>query len=262
MAKSRNPSVISEELKDLYFQPIKTDDISAVQSLIDRGSGVVKEEDYLQWKECMKTVSLDGFGVFNPLTLAVEFKAYRTIELLLKNKANPNFKDAMCLPLIQAAKSNDTRATELLMVNGADVDLVIYEGGRKTNPIITATKKGSCEVLRILLRAEIDSDVIYQPRLFSLSEAIDIAVLNNNCEIAEVLLSHGADPNKTIRMDQRSLLDAARTYDKNEMALLLEKFGANKEKSEDVFKVFNIDSMMSSIAPYLGPKDINMLCAR
>lgn len=201
MTKTKHPSVISEDLRALYFEPIKNGDEGAVQSLIDMGSSVVAEEDYLMWKH-LQTSYIDGFGAFCPLALAVELKSYGIIELLLKNKANPNSGAVPWLPLVQAAKSNDTKAAELLIKNGADIDLVVREDGRKTTSVITAIKNRSYDVLKVLLKDEVNQDSDSPNKEFNLLNSAEIAVWDNDPETIKVLNSYVVDPLKLIKINQ------------------------------------------------------------
>lgn len=84
------------------------------------------------------------------------------LALLLKYKADPNSNgeatDKALLPIVRAVDTNNTKAVELLMQHGANADVYDYD---LPYPLITAIKHERIAIIRILLKHNVNTNVVY-----------------------------------------------------------------------------------------------------
>lgn len=161
-----------------------------------------------------------------PLFLACERREYEIIELLLRNKANPNqisFSDKTppiyiacynnyidivqllvkyganvnerrmdtgSTPLYIACQEGHSEVIKLLLQHGADVNMYRTQDG--SSPLYIAAQNGKFSCVQLLV--EHGSNVNYSRTLDSCT-ALYIACQNNHLEVVDFLLLHKADPN-------------------------------------------------------------------
>lgn len=163
-----------------------------------------------------KKVNLDSHGsISSPLVIAVEKGKTEIIEILLKAKSPSD--GAMAA----AASSGKVELVELLMKLGVSVK------GKSQAPLPAAVDKGNMEMIQFLIAkgANVNGLGGFNPRAALLSFSI-------TPEIAELLLSKGADVNVRDLDKNTPLHIAARTGDKEMIQLLIAK-GAKRNLKND-----------------------------
>lgn len=150
-----------------------------------------------------------------PLITAAKHGHTNAVELLLKNKANPNnvTKSEKNSALIFAVQGNHVTMVKLLLDHNADDKISDKDG---STPITIAIKKGYVEILDLLLNPSVNLKkclfVVAQlghlkavelilakgakvDDEFEYCTALVIAAQNGHTEIVELLLRKGANPN-------------------------------------------------------------------
>jgi uncharacterized protein len=130
----------------------------------------------------------DGYAI---LTLTVLKDNIEVVGLLLEYGANPNFitKDGHT-SLYIAAENDNVEIIELLLAYGADPNLVNVKNGWP--PLHLAVSRGNIRSIRSLLAYNANPNSLTQCGYTSL--CIAATAQNDNVEIIELLLAHGADP--------------------------------------------------------------------
>jgi ankyrin repeat protein len=117
-------------------------------------------------------------------------KSKDIVQLLLNCGADPNLGDQYNTPLFLAIGNKQIEIVELLLCHGANFNLVRLSRGEKQTPLAFALAKGSKECVKMLLERGADPNVGYQ-----IAGPLHTALRNDNCDIVELLLHHGACPN-------------------------------------------------------------------
>lgn len=100
-----------------------------------------------EWPEI---VDLSDFKQQTPLMLAANYKDYKTVEVLLNAKANPNLKDITGRTALHAAcASRCSKSANLLIENGIDGAIANFEG---STALHTSVRLGEVNITRILLK--------------------------------------------------------------------------------------------------------------
>lgn len=100
-------------------------------------------------KEWPEIVDVSDFKQQTPLMMAAHNQDYRTVELLLNAKANPNLRDLKGrTALHSAAASRCLHSARLLLGCGIDETIVTIEG---STPLHTATRMGELSIVKLLI---------------------------------------------------------------------------------------------------------------
>ncbi len=156
------------------------------------------------------------------LVFAVMENRPEVVKLLLARGANPNLQDSHgYTPLLLTAGKGNLEIAEQLLSHGADPNIASNDG---TTPLMEASRMGKKKMVMLLIkhgaevRAETASD----------QTALIAAIRSGKSspEIIKLLLSYGADINKTDKNNMTPVLWAAKLGKFDEFKLLAEK-GAN-----------------------------------
>jgi ankyrin repeat protein len=157
---------------------VKQDNSELVRDLLNKGARVDYQLDanngtalyfaVLQGSEKIVHLLLDKQANPNDAQNAGEnilnkaLSNIRLLELLLQYNADPNSNgeaiDKASLPIMRAVDANNTAAVELLMQYGANAD--VYDYG-VPYPLITAIKREQVTMIGVLLKYNVDTNVIY-----------------------------------------------------------------------------------------------------
>ncbi|PMD66637.1 ankyrin, partial [Hyaloscypha bicolor E] len=155
------------------------------------------------------------------------------VQILLNAGAviNPSLRIS---PLVSAAEWGHVEVVALLVSAGADVNIVVRDGGPTSAPLITAIKCGSdipnrdvISVVHILLLAGADPNgVATRPTIYGEVETpLGAAMRRESIELIQLLLGNGA------RVDEQSFVEAVRCCDINVVKLLLNSGGQVTESA-------------------------------
>jgi len=188
-------------------------DFNAIDSLLNTGIDVdVTEED-------------KGATV---LLIASSYKDYEdVVSYLISRGADVNFKGKDGRTPLMWAAGNSLETTKLLLENGADIKAKGDDG--MTAFIQSAfgilSKKVNTEVMDLLLENGADVNSALKGKDAAGWTALHFAAVNGDLELAEYLVSHGADVNHT--SDEGSTALSLARQEKNEdLVKLLKKHGA------------------------------------
>jgi ankyrin repeat protein len=152
------------------------------------------------------------------LHIAVKEGKTETIELLIAEGADVNAMDRdVKTPLDWAEGTNNKGIAELLRKHGAKT-------GEELNVLIAAAKKGDIEAVKQYLAAGADVNA----KTWDWTTPLHNAAIYGHTEVAELLISNGADMNAIIvsgRNQGKTPLDLAIWRKKNETADLLREHG-------------------------------------
>jgi ankyrin repeat protein len=160
-----------------------------------------------------------------------------TIRLLLEKGAKVNVKDPVgTTPLLNAAANGNTKAAEMLLARGADVNAVSAPEahGRVKNgaiaigsltPLLVASTYGPIDLVKLLLDAGAKTNVQDVRRMTPLHFAVSTD--HADPRIVRLLLSRGADPRTTDR-DGLTAVDWAR---KTNNPAILRELGVPLDRS-------------------------------
>lgn len=144
---------------------------------------------------------------FTPLHFATLHPSSEILEKLLLKKANPNFVNLSGkVPLHLAAMFRNSNMVEKLLLHGANPNIPDLNG---RTPLCYAVKKGDIDTVKILLKYGATPDLAAEnfintsatssaktiEELDSKFSPLCHAALNEYSDIANLLLSFGADPN-------------------------------------------------------------------
>ncbi len=164
---------------------------------------------------------------YTPLTQFLAFGdgSSRKLEMLLRNKADPNIYESIP-PLKMAAIQNRLEFVKLLLEYGADPNAVDFF---KSTALHSALEHNNTQMVRLLLEKGAKTGFLTNgkplPNQNGLSE-LTIATIKKNKEAVELLLAHGADPNQYNDQKFYPLLEAISAKEP-ETAELLVRAGAN-----------------------------------
>lgn len=108
------------------------------------------------------------------------------VRLLLEQKHSPNVSVDGTTPLHEAARSRDPALVNLLLLAGAQVNLVDSTGH---TPLMLACTGGNIEAVRSLIDA--GADVNFRPK--DGNSCLHYAALHDSVALTDLLLKHGAD---------------------------------------------------------------------
>lgn len=144
-----------------------------------------------------------GIETRSALHLAVEKNAIGCVDLLLKNKANPNTPQVYTeTTLHTAAALGHLECMKLLLASGADVRSL--SGKRRMTALHLAAENSYLECVKMLLEHGANPNV----RNSENKTPLHLACLSQCAEAVELLIKHGADVNATYN-DGRTALHAA-----------------------------------------------------
>ena len=122
--------------------------VEAVNELNRANDGLIGavREIIQEWPEI---VDVSDFKQQTPLMMAAHNQDYKTVELLLNAKANPNLRDLKGrTALHSAAASRCLLSAKLLLEHGIDETIVTIEGA---TPLHTATRMGELPIVKLLI---------------------------------------------------------------------------------------------------------------
>jgi len=155
---------------------------------------------------CVDTKSFSESGKQTPLGKAIKavqrghYTDLEVIKSLLNRGCDPNsivFHDTDLKPnvkhtaLLQAIQSGSKGLVEILIQNGADVNLDTKIGLKRT-PLQQAVEVNSLDIVNLLLDKEANPNA--KPAQRGGATAFQLAAIRGNCTIAARLLESGADP--------------------------------------------------------------------
>jgi ankyrin repeat protein len=132
--------------------------------------------------------------VFPAINFATKHGRIRIVEELLKKGADPNAKDSReNTPIIEASANGRLDIIKLLMKNGGNLKCSDMYGW---TPLITAAQSGHVEIVRMLLDPRFIHNVDINSKDDNGHSALVMSEnVKNRIEIAELLVSKGADVN-------------------------------------------------------------------
>lgn len=194
---------------DRFFTPLQS-------AVINRNSAMVK---LLLEHRADPNLCLNGFSA---LQWAVKTGVIEVIDILLKEKANINFySEQVTTPLQIAIEQNNLPVVKLLLEKGADP---LMSDNANRYPIQTAAQVGNLDIFKLFLSHDYDFDNMTPPLLliatinghlplvkFLIEEChanpnepapdigtpLTVAINQNDINLAEVLIEHGANINVT-----------------------------------------------------------------
>jgi hypothetical protein len=130
-----------------------------------------------------------------PLGLAVESAPDRFVERLLEAGADPNLESGFSRrgglylsPVVIAVRNRDASSLSLLIQYGAELPAIDPETG---DPLLHyAVDHNAVDVTRVLLENHVDVNTATDECMTALHRA----ALEDNPQLVELLLKHGADP--------------------------------------------------------------------
>lgn len=157
------------------------------------------------------------------------------VQWLINHGAEVNASaDSLPVPLMTAIHGNNTEAVRILINAGADVN----RGHRGDIPLLVAASRGNIDILRILL--ENGADVNIRGSHYGRS-LLHYSAIYGQSEIAELLISRGAEIDALDRDNHTPLYYAAKYCNRN-VADRLKENGAN---SKDIEENYNTPAQLS-----------------
>ncbi|MGB5894145.1 MAG: ankyrin repeat domain-containing protein, partial [Ignavibacteriaceae bacterium] len=206
-------SIIYSQDFDKLANAVVNKDLNALDSLLNAGIDInVTEEDR-------------GATV---LLIACSFKDYENVvSILISRGADVNFKGKDGRTPLMWAAGNSLETTKILLDNGADVKA---KGDDGMNAFIQSTfgilsKKVSTDVMDLLLENGADINSALSSRDAAGWTALLFASINGDIELAEYLVSQGANVNHTSN-EGSTALSLARQEKYEAMVSLLKEHGA------------------------------------
>ncbi|MGB5848715.1 MAG: ankyrin repeat domain-containing protein [Ignavibacteriaceae bacterium] len=206
-------SLIYSQDFDKLANAVVNKDLNALDSLLNAGIDInVTEEDR-------------GATV---LLIACSFKDYENVvSILISRGADVNFKGKDGRTPLMWAAGNSLETTKILLDNGADVKA---KGDDGMNAFIQSTfgilsKKVSTDVMDLLLENGADINSALSSRDAAGWTALLFASINGDIELAEYLVSQGANVNHTSN-EGSTALSLARQEKYEAMVSLLKEHGA------------------------------------
>jgi ankyrin repeat protein len=170
----------------------------------------------------------DDYGR-TPLDLAIQFKKPETADLLRKHggKTGEELKAAkrsLEISIHEAAKTGNIEVVKQRLASGVDVDAVDDEWSM--TPLFFAANKGHVQVAEFLISAGAD---VNAKNRFDRTPLYRAAYWGNK-EIAEILIAKGADVNTQPRDGTGTPLDWANQYGRPETANIIRENGGKTKK--------------------------------
>ncbi len=187
---------------------------------------------------------LSRFNKMYPIIKAIQNGDYSTVKDILYNGFNPNtrIQPDNRLALHMAVAYGQNEIVQLLLKYGAEVDAISVGH----TAIITATANEQPEIVKLLLGAKADPNLIVKPKNIL---PLHMAASFGNNEIVELLIRHGADVNAIVE-GKTALSWAVSEGHADVVKQLLEaKANPNARNSSD-------DILSLHLAAHFGHKDI------
>lgn len=149
------------------------------------------------------------------------------VEYLISNRADVNLKDSEGKTALLWAASNSLPNAKILISNGANVNTAANDG---MTPFLQATLgvssgKVTLEMCDLLLKSKANINAqIKRPSAMGWT-ALHYAVINNDVELVEYLVKHGANVNRA-SSDGMTPMYLAETNENQKIINLLKKAGA------------------------------------
>ena len=167
------------------------------------------------------------YGNRSPLHWAMHEDNYEIFTALVQNKAKVNFvwRDLNVSLLFQAASYKKSKYAEVLIRNGADVDMINLNDDTALH---VAAEVGAEDIVEMLIKnfAKIDA------KNALLETAIHLAADNGHMQVVEMLMNYGANFNLKDENDYTPLHMAV-TNQHFDIVHCLIKYGANIELRND-----------------------------
>ena len=137
---------------------------------------------------------IDPFEYYEPylLTLCAQKNYYQIIDFLVKKGFDVNFDGFIGSPIFAAVDNNCKETLQVLITNGANVN---FRKSLHENLLIRAVRSRSYSVIEDLVKAKVNINEIVES--FGLS-CIASAIENDDSKMIELLIANGADPNLKI----------------------------------------------------------------
>jgi ankyrin repeat protein len=161
---------------------------------------------------------------WTPLSIATWARSLPLVDLLLKKGADPNGARTKVVPLCVAIASDELYISEILISNGANVNM---KDGKGYAPLHWAAASNSRQVAELLLAK--GADISATPETERGKSALHVAAKNNACEVATLLIENGAAVN-SLDKEKWTPLHYAAYFGSLEMARLLVHHGADIRK--------------------------------
>lgn len=203
-------------------------------------------------------INKQGKSKTTPLLVSVFNNNYEIAKFLLKNGANPNIKNKYFdSPIEVVSKKKNYKIVKLLIIEGK-INLNDYK-----YLLLNATFKNDKILAKILLENGADPNVQFNYEKSRKNTSLNHAVINNNFNMAELLLKYKANPNIKNRRGNTPLSIAVKKDNYNMVKLLL-KYDANpniQDKKGISPILFAVNNEYYDIAKLLikrGKTDINI----
>lgn len=146
------------------------------------------------------------------------------VELLLREGANPNLPYCGIPPICSAIVSNNKELISLLLKAGSDPNFMVEGYGNTQSFLWEAVfNNRDIEIIRMLIDASADVNAISDKGVSVLESGLAIG----NCEVIELLLKSGANPNKQDVTYGYTLLMLAIIYNHLDIVKMLLQYGAD-----------------------------------
>jgi ankyrin repeat protein len=153
-----------------------------------------------------------------PLWMAVFKNDTTSVKILIENGANVNGPTKKGLtPIIVGCMANATESVEILLKNGADVNWKSAEVGNQ-QPIRFASKKGTVEFIKMLLKAGADMESTANDG----GTPLLAAVYSNNYSLARFYFEKGANVDILARDGECIIHEAIKTKNPKMVELALQ----------------------------------------
>ncbi len=158
-------------------------------------------------------VNIENYNKKSPIHVAIDEQNYEIVDLLLFYGASPNKTYNYSNPILQATQRKDTTLAKILIKYKANIDKKNDFGNY---PLLVSVKKNDINFVKLLVenKAKITS------------QAIGVAIENNNNEILEYLIVNGADTKQKI--DNKLPYEFAIISENNKAKKILRQHGAKK----------------------------------
>ena len=203
-----NGAIVNRNL-DALMTAIESENLEITKLVL--GNKTYKFNEELVNKDFVNEEFVNEETKFNetPLTYAIMLGKYKTIKLLLDNKANINQETKNgTTPLNNASERGDVKIIKLLLKRGADIN---QENKNNKTPLIMAIKSRDVEVIKLLLDNKANINQETKNGTTPLNNAIDVTLTDltrikyvdnvkvetEHIEVIKLLLERGADTNIT-----------------------------------------------------------------
>ncbi len=188
--------------------------------------------------ECGADVNMKSNAGYAPLTYVVLMQAVADSTNGRHRKVNPEIVNLLMRAgadydeaMIIAVKSGNIKFLELMLQNGADINRQCGDKWNHQSPlaaaIFTGEREISAEMVEFLASNGADVNEVFELGEDTLTTALNVSITMNRPDIADVLLSHGADPDFRDRTGRTPLVYSVLTGE--EILRVLLKHGADPD---------------------------------